>query len=297
MTMRSRIVLPLAAIVVLVVTAVPVLAQDDGVGGGGGPAAQAANRVRPKPPAPTGPTPRRPDGKPDMTGNWDGSEGVLHNTVILEEHPGGFGVQAGKSLIIDPKDGVIPYQPWALAERNRRREDSNGYEDQVGHCEFYDIGRVHQFAKEFAFAGNNFVIHDTQHITRVIPLDRKEHLPSGVRLWLGDSIGRWEGDTLVVDTVGYNEKFWVDSRGTPHTEKMHTIERFSRPNWGTLHNQFTWEDPGALSKPVTLNFTGHLLRPDLKTGGGDLMEFICLEDNQYGKASGIKPGTGTTNEK
>jgi hypothetical protein len=102
--------------------------------------------------------------------------------------------------------------------------------------------------------------------------------------WWGHSIGRWEGDTLVVDTVGYNDKFWFDSRGTPHTEKLHTIERYSRPNYGTLTIQFTVEDPGAFSRPVTMTFTAKHARP-----GIEVDEFICLEDNQYGLASGLVP--------
>ena len=108
------------------------------------PAAIAAGR---KGVPPAGPIPRRADGKPDLTGRWNGSGGVLHNTVILEDHPGGFGIQAGGTLIVDPKDGIIPYQPWALAERDRRREDANGYEDQVGHCEFYEIARAPQLRR------------------------------------------------------------------------------------------------------------------------------------------------------
>src|SRR5262245_31362847 len=72
----------------------------------------SAQRPRPDTSSPAGPVPRRADGKPDLTGRWDGGGGALFNTVILEEHAGGFGITAGHSLIIDPKDGIIPYQPW-----------------------------------------------------------------------------------------------------------------------------------------------------------------------------------------
>jgi hypothetical protein len=65
-------------------------------------------------------------------------------------------------------------------------------------------------------------------------------------------------------------------------------------SWGGLRHVFTLDDPGAFSRPLTMTFRARLLRPDLKTGGGELMEFICLEDNQYGAASGIKPGGGTS---
>jgi hypothetical protein len=127
-------------------------------------------------------------------------------------------------------------------------------------------------------------------------MDGRKHPDDLLPTWWGHSIGRWEGDTLVVDTVGYNDKFWFDSRGTPHTEQLHTVERYTRINYGRLLHESRLEDPGAFSKPVDLKFTARLLRPNLKTGGGELMEFICLEDNQYGAAAGFRPGTGTSNK-
>ena len=118
---------------------------------------------------------------------------------------------------------------------------------------------------------------------RVIYTDGRGH-PAGLTPgYFGHSIGRWEGDTLVIDTVGYNDKFWFDSRGTPHTEKLHTIERFSRPNFGTLINDFTIDDPGAYSKTVQLKFTARRVRQDV-----ELMEDICTENNQAGIAGGYR---------
>ena len=95
--------------------------------------------------------------------------------------------------------------------------------------------------------------------------------------------GRWDGDTLVIDTVGFNDKFWFDSRGTPHTEQLHPVERWTRINNGTLVLDLTVEDPGAFSKPVQLKFTAKLAAP-----GIDLMEYICDENNQLGIAGGYK---------
>ena len=300
MSTTSRFFLSIAALFVMIsMTSVSVSAQDDAVGGGGGPAAQAPGRRLPPPPAPTGPVPRRPDGKPDLTGNWDGSAGVLHNSVILEDHPGGFGIQAGKTLIIDPKDGVIPYQPWALAERNRRREDANGYEDQVGHCEFYDIGRVHQFAKEFMFSGNNFVINDTQHITRVIPMDRREHLPENIRLWLGDSIGRWEGDTLVVDTTNMNDKTRMALGGDFHGAEAHIVERFTMVDSNTINWTMTIDNPKVFTRPWTLTSTTPMMRrasannfdaeDTCHEGNVDLIHLKNVYDQAHGSAgAGVK---------
>ena len=80
----------------------------------------------------------------------------------------------------------------------------------------------------------------------------------------------------------YNDVFWFDSRGTPHSEQLHTIERWTRTNYGTLVNDFTLEDPGVLSRPVNLKFTAKLVAP-----GTELMEFICTENNQFGLGVGI----------
>ena len=187
MTTRRRVFVLLAAVVaMLAIEALPAAAQE--------------GHADP-PPTRAGAIPRRPDGKPDFTGRWNESAGQIAHTNVLEEHAGGFGINAGKSLIIDPANGIIPYQPWALAERNRRRDDANGYGDPVGQCEFYDIGRHHPFAWEIMSHGNLIVINATQHITRAIDTTRRDHLPSGIRLWLGDPIGRSDVDTLVIEST------------------------------------------------------------------------------------------------
>jgi hypothetical protein len=116
-------------------------------------------------------------------------------------------------------------------------------------------------------------------------LDGRKH-PDADHLfptWWGHSIGSWDRDTLVIDTVGYNDKFWFDARGTPHTEQLHTVERWTRINNGTLVDDFTLDDPGAFSRPVQLKFEARLAAP-----GIDLMEYICNENNQLGIAGGYK---------
>jgi hypothetical protein len=131
---------------------------------------------------------------------------------------------------------------------------------------------------------------------RVIYMDGRKHPEDLIPTWTGHSIGRFEGDTLIVDAVGFNDKWWFDRRGTPHTEQLHVIERYTRLNYGQIRNNATIEDPGAFSRPVDLTFTARLLRPDPRTGVGDLLEFICNENNQYGSAGNFQPGTGTGNK-
>ena len=225
MSTQRRFLSIAAALAMFVVTSMPIAGQ--GGRGGGGAAAQGGRGDRGEgPSAPAGPIPRRADGKPDLTGNWSGvSAQGLTNSVLLEDHPGGFGITAGHSLIVDPADGRIPYQPWALAERDRRRDDANGYEDPVGHCEYYDIGRVQMFPQEIMFTGDNIIINVTQHITRVVDMKRREHLPAGIRLWNGDPIGRWEGDTLVVDSTNFNGRTRMAIGGDFYSPNAHIVAR------------------------------------------------------------------------
>jgi hypothetical protein len=227
------------------------------------------------------PIPRLPDGTVDLTGPWVG--GGSNVDIELE---GGF------------KPGELPLLPWARELRDRRREEQEPYTA----CLPMGVPRVNPYPWKFAMSYTSkglthiYVLHETGDAGahRVIYMDGRKHPVDPVPTWWGHSIGRWEGDTLVVDTIGYNDKFWFDSRGTPHTEQLHTVERYTRTSWGRLRHEFLLDDPGAFSRPVTLDFTARLLRADLKTGGGDLMEFICLENNQYGAAAGLTPGTGTT---
>ena len=114
-------------------------------------------------------------------------------------------------------------------------------------------------------------------------MDGRTHPPELDPTWFGHSIGYWENkDTLVVDTVGYNDKFWFDRKGTPHTEQLHTIERYTRPRMDTLAVAVTIDDPGAYSRPFTISYTARLQAPD-----NDLIEYICQENNQYGPAGGF----------
>jgi hypothetical protein len=199
--------------------------------------------------------PRTRDGKPDLRGTWypgGTPTPTLTHTNIIEAHAGGFGLTAGRSLIVDPPDGFIPYQPWAKAERDRRRRPENAYEDPVGHCEFYSIARVHSFPLTIVYSGRNIVLFQNAHSTRSIPLDRRQHLADGIRLWLGDPIGRWEGDTLVVDVTNFNGKTWLGLGGDFHGADAHIVERFTMSDADTINWQATITDPKVFTRPWTM---------------------------------------------
>ncbi|MBI2189797.1 MAG: hypothetical protein HYU37_22175 [Acidobacteria bacterium] len=281
--MKTRVWLSMT---VLMLALAPPLHSQQAGGGAPGPASDEVPFIfLPSPTVPDSeatsrPIPRLPDGSVDLTGPWVG--GGSNVDIELE---GGL------------KPGELPLLPWARELRDKRDKKDEPYTA----CLPMGVPRVNPYPWKFAMSytpkglTHIYVLHETGDAGahRVIHMDGRTHPVDPIPTWFGHSIGHWEGDTLVVDTSGYNDKFWFDSRGTPHTEQLHTVERYTRINWGRLRHVFTLDDPGAFSRPVTMTFMARLLRADLKTGGGELMEFICLEDNQYGAASGITPGTGT----
>jgi len=115
------------------------------------------------------------------------------------------------------------------------------------------------------------------HVWREIYMDGREH-PKGDDLnptYLGHSVGRYEGDALVIDVVGFNEQTWLDYFGHPHTDQLHIVEKFSRPNKRLLHYEATVDDPGAYAKPFTIRW-------DIPWNAtGELTEYICQENNKY----------------
>ena len=130
--------------------------------------------------------------------------------------------------------------------------------------------------REIRSEGNDLVIVDRiDPTTRQIFLDGRAHPADPNPTWQGHSIGRWEGDTLVIDTTGYNDKSWLSLSGIPHTEKLHTVERIRRPDYGHIEVEITMDDSGAFTAPWKRTFSATLAPPD-----EEIMEFICAENNR-----------------
>ena len=239
--------------------------------GGGLPLGQlgALGQEVKRPPVQTGPAPRLSDGTVSLNGLWVG---------------GGPVGDIAQGL---PKGETLPLLPSAKALMDVRAQ----HETDDPHLWCMPMGVPRSTPYPFRFVQDitdkapthMFILHEGNiHSFRQIFMDGRKHPPELDPTWFGHSIGRWEGkDTLVIDTVGFNDKFWFDRKGTPHTEQLHTIERWTRPNMGTLVNTVTIEDPGAYSKPFTVTFTARLQAP-----GDEIMEYICQENNQYGVAGG-----------
>ena len=206
---------------------------------------------------PIGPTPRTPAGKVDFSGVWQ------------------------KAYVPDmSKDGRdqkgfadLPFTPWGEAEW-KKYDPANG--DYTGACLPFGMTRsvntpepmqIMQSEKYFAFL---FEQNSWHH---VIPTDGRKHR-DGIATWFGDSVGRWEGDTLVIDTVNFNGRTRLDTIGHPHSDRLHVVQRFSRPDLGHINYEVTIDDPKTFTKPWT-NTRTFILRPDW-----EIMEYSCEENNK-----------------
>ena len=228
--------------------------QGGGGGGGRGGGAAAA--------APPAPAPRWPDGKirlsavPGEVGLWFGDFG------------GGRGT------------GEMPFQAWSRGVFEYRRVNEL---EPHARCKVSGVVREFQtpYGVDIVDIPETKVIYlmdvGGPHTVRTIYLDGREHPKDFVPTGYGHSVGRWEGDTLIVDTVGFSEKFWLDRAGSPHTEKMRVTEKFTRTNMTTMQYEYTVDDPYTYTAPwsrvATITF-----RP-----GQELFEYICQDNNLGGE--------------
>jgi hypothetical protein len=171
------------------------------------------------------------------------------------------------------KEG-LPIQPWA-AEVLAKRKGDNSKDNPDAHCLPMGLMQFHEHPqprKIIQTPKEILIIYEANHGLRQIYLDGRP-LPSNDPdpWWYGYSIGRWDGDTLVVETTGYRDDVWLDVQGTPMTSAAKTIERFRRPNYGAMEIDVTIDDPKAYTRPFTLR-VNQRLSPDT-----EMMEFICQD--------------------
>lgn len=218
--------------------------------------------------------PRTSDAKPDMQGFWGSSVGGFDN---LEEHPRSPDMGAGPSLVVDPLDGKVPYQPWAAA---LLKENMAKYIEPNMAC--FPSGTPRSIYTPGGFQirqspGYVVFVFDRAHNYRIIPTDGRPHLSESLRLWQGDSRGRWDGNTLVVDTVNQNGKTWLDQMGRFNTEALHVVERFTLVDADTIHYEAVIEDPNVYTRPWTMAFP---VRRNRRIAGFDFVEFACFEGEE-----------------
>jgi len=248
------------------------------------------------PPAPA-PTPRLADGTPNL-GRAPGEQGVwgvpwIRNMGLrIDKTEGGSDLPSvGGSVGLvghDPKhDGsrlepLVPFMPWSAAVYDYNVRNESKY-DPEGYC--LPPGGPRMMATPYPMEIIQLpeqkrivmTFEGATHIWREIYMEGRPH-PAGDALnptYLGHSVGHWEGDTLVIDVVGFNEATWIDYSGHPHTDLLHVVEKLTRRDKSTLHYEVTIDDPGAYTKSWTAAWN-IAWRPR-----GELAEYICQENNQY----------------
>jgi hypothetical protein len=214
-------------------------------------------------------------GKPDLTGMWRAQVRGQDIQAVDEAESklyGGWAVM--ESIIVDPPDGVIPYQPWAQAQRPKNIEH---FLSQGAACLPTPVQRwiyspvtvtghrVFQRPNQIVFSMERL------HTFRIVPLDGRPHLPPNIRLWRGDTRGRWEGNTLVMETTNLNDFGWWDHQGSMASEDMTMVERITYVDADTMHYQATFADPKLFTRPWTMV---QAMRRLYATG----MDFVELED-------------------
>ena len=244
----------------------------------------------------TAPAPRLPDGKPDLSGIWIRFDGPDPNTL-----PGRAPLVAGGNAGAGFKDG-LPFQPWA-AELQKNRTASQGLNDPDGLCLPQGPLQYHIDPQPFEILQTPkkiLYISESNYGLRTIYMDGRSLPPLGevTPYWHGYSVGRWDGDTLVVESnnfhgvdptnvgaVGLPSSFlgagWLDHRGSPYTEAMKLTERFRRLNYGMLDIELTVDDPKAYTKPFSVRVLQRIV-----ADGSEMIEFICHENQTFLKLTG-----------
>ena len=278
--MILRVVKKLAAVVALLglpsfaqqpapkETEQPALAKDPGPFLGGY-ANQEGGRGKQAPAVPAGPAPHLADGRPDFGGDGAWYPGFAGN--IAEER--------WKGVHSADKHVAVPFLPSALEIFNQRVE-SLSKDDPEARCLPVGVPRYMFDPYPFQMVQTRdqvvFVFEGDNYLWRIVPITEGKAIhPKKMRpTWLGDAVGHYEGDTLVVDVVGFNGKAWLDQAGHPQSPRAHLIERYRRTDSMTLKYEVAIDDPGAYSKPWTTSNTVRW-RP-----GFQLMESICQEDEK-----------------
>jgi hypothetical protein len=196
---------------------------------------------------PSGPAPRTPDNKPDLSGVW-----WIPRTV-------------------DP--GKPEFLPAAIAIQKQRLE-ANSKDSPQARClpsAALRNGPIWEFVQSKDFLV--YISDDESPGFHQIYLDGRGHPADPNPAWYGHSIGRWDGDTLVVDRIGFDPRVWLDVESHPHSDQLHIIERYHRPDLGHLEIEITVDDPGVLAKPWTQKRVADLAQEEI-------FEFVCAENNR-----------------
>jgi hypothetical protein len=203
--------------------------------------------------------PRTADGRPDLSGIW------LPRGRYIENLAG------------DLKPGDVSLLPWA-AELYKHRQDTLSREDPQARCVLSGVPRENLIPYPFKIVtttnGMIVILYEALHSYRQIFMDGRQLPKDPNPSWMGYSIGRWDGDTLLVESTGFVDNNWLDNGGHPGTESLRLTERFHRRDFGHIDLQMTIDDPKAYTKPWTVNV------PLLASPDTELIEYVCDENEK-----------------
>jgi hypothetical protein len=233
------------------------------------------------------PPQRLPDGQPDVQGLWRaviaGTQSLtnpMNAGADLRQRISGVAVR-NPSRIVDPPDGQVPYQPWAAAKQKQQALDYE-HPTKIEHVDTQNrclLGGVPRPFYNTTFrilqpAGSVVIVWDDYHSYRVIPLDGRPHVGPNVKLWMGDSRGHWEGNTLVVDVTNLNAKFRLSIVGDFFSDKAHIDERLTFVDANTLNYEARIDDPSVFTRPWTIGV------PAKRGPDDEMWEYACHEGDR-----------------
>jgi hypothetical protein len=211
---------------------------------------------------------RAADGKPDLSGTWQ------TGGVSLYGEPGSRPAPPA-SVNPAPRPEPPAYQSWAEEQRKRL----TAIDDPIAHCFLPGVPRIITMPMPFEIVQTPkkiVILYEAFRGYRIIPIDEQLRHPDDlVPTWMGDSVGRWEGDTFVVDVTGFNDKTWLTGNNAIHTDALHVVERYAPNPDGTIAYQARVDDPKALAKPWV---TSTVLRTP--PNQARVEEYECIENNQ-----------------
>jgi hypothetical protein len=216
--------------------------------------------------------PRTADGKPDLSGVWQGG----NLSFAIGEQNAARVAAPGVAPAAPAKPEPPPYTEAAMKIVQEYR-DRRGIDDPMGRCLMVGIPRITRMPMPFQITQTKdqiLFLYEAFHTFRIIPTDGRPHPEDHTPSFMGDSVAHWEGDTLVVDVIGFNDKTWLNDVGTFHTEKLRVTERYTRVDYDTILYEVKMEDPEVLTKPWHLRSTIRL-RPDDR-----VREYECGENNE-----------------
>lgn len=210
--------------------------------------------------------PRTPDGKPDLQGIWQ----VLNTAdVNLQDHPASADGGAGHGVVVG---NDLPYQPWALAKRKENYE-KRLTADPIRKCYLPGVPRATYLPFPFQIVqapGHVALLYEYVHAQRRVYTNGTPH-QADVEFWMGDSRGRWEGETLVVDVTNFTDQTWFDRAGNFHSSMLHVTERYTRVGPDHMQYEATIEDPGVFTRPWKIS----MLLYRRKEPNAQLFDYQC----------------------